>query len=48
MLDIDPNKRPNINEILNMNLIKRYTSNQLSETFYDEEFKHTVLHKKVF
>eukprot|EP00826_Nyctotherus_ovalis_P009158 TRINITY_DN12406_c0_g2_i3.p1 TRINITY_DN12406_c0_g2~~TRINITY_DN12406_c0_g2_i3.p1 ORF type:complete len:723 (-),score=237.47 TRINITY_DN12406_c0_g2_i3:107-2275(-) len=45
MLMVDPNKRPNIQQILQMNFIQARIKNFLNETQYGAEFCHTILHK---
>ncbi len=47
LLLIDPDKRPSINEILRLPLIKSRIRNFLNENQYDDEFSHTILHKFV-
>lgn len=47
LLLVDPEKRPTINEILRLPLIKSRIKNFLNENQYDDEFSHTILHKFV-
>jgi len=47
LLLVDPDKRPSINEILKLQIIKRRIKNFLNENQYDDEFSHTILHKFV-
>ena len=44
MLDKDPTKRPNINQVLKHPLIKERIPALLSSDDFQEEFSHTVLH----
>lgn len=48
LLVVDPEKRPSINEILKLPIIKSRIRNFLNENQYDDEFSHTILHKFVF
>lgn len=43
----DSEKRPSINEILKLPIIKSRIKNFLNENQYDDEFSHTILHKFV-
>lgn len=45
LLNRDPNKRPRIHQILNMDLIKNRIKDFLTKTV-SLEFNHTVIHKK--
>jgi len=47
MLSVDINKRPSINEILKMPIIKYRIKSYLTEMDYSKEFSHTILHKYV-
>ena len=47
LLLVDPDKRPSINEILKLQIIKSRIKNFLNENQYDDEFSHTILHKFV-
>lgn len=47
MLQVDPNKRPSITELLRQPVIKIRIKNFLTELDYSNEFSHTVLHKYV-
>lgn len=42
----DPARRPTINQILNMPIIKSRISNFLEDSDYKDEFSHTLLHNK--
>ena len=44
MLTLDPNKRPNVNDILTKPVIQDRIKNFLTETKRVAEFSHTVLH----
>lgn len=44
MLDIRPEKRPDVNKILSMPVIQRRIKTYLTETVHQQEFSHTVLH----
>eukprot|EP01016_Furgasonia_blochmanni_P023107 TRINITY_DN25027_c0_g1_i1.p1 TRINITY_DN25027_c0_g1~~TRINITY_DN25027_c0_g1_i1.p1 ORF type:complete len:382 (-),score=71.27 TRINITY_DN25027_c0_g1_i1:59-1204(-) len=46
MLQLDPNKRPTVNHILNMPLIRNRIRDFLSESIHADEFSHTILHKE--
>lgn len=48
MLNVDPSKRPNINEILKTPIIQTRIKNFLNEMEYNCEFSHTILHDFVF
>jgi len=48
LLLVDPEKRPSINDILKLSIIKSRIRNFLNENQYDDEFSHTILHKFVF
>lgn len=45
MLMVDPSRRPNIQQILQMNFVQARIKNFLNETQYGAEFSHTILHK---
>ena len=45
MLMVNPNNRPTIHQILQMNLIQTRIKSFLNETQYGSEFSHTILHK---
>lgn len=42
----DPNKRPNINQILKNKLLEPIVRSYLSKSEFKEEFSHTILHKQ--
>ena len=44
ILCIDPNKRPNINEILSLKCLKERIKDLLNEEVFKDEFSHTILH----
>jgi hypothetical protein len=44
MLNIDPDKRPNINQILQYPIIKDRITKLLNEDDFKDEFSHTILH----
>ena len=46
MLDIRVESRPDFNKILKMPVIQRRVKSYLSETVFQIEFSHTVLHKQ--
>ncbi|CAG9325960.1 unnamed protein product [Blepharisma stoltei] len=46
MLSLDPNKRPNIAQILKMPFVRNRVQNFLSETIRKKEFSHTILHNQ--
>lgn len=48
LLVLDVNKRPNINQILKMGIIKNRIKKFLSEVQFKDEFSHTVLHNRNF
>jgi NIMA (never in mitosis gene a)-related kinase 1/4/5 len=47
LLQVDPNKRPTTNSILQMPIIQQRVKNFLSETMRIKELSHTVLHNEV-
>ena len=46
MLEIDTNRRPDVNKILSMPFIQKRIQGFLNETVMKDEFSHTVLHKQ--
>lgn len=46
MLEVDPNKRATIHEILNMEFIHERIKGFISQTLYNMEFAHTIIHGK--
>lgn len=46
LLNIDPVKRPNINQVLKMPLISSRIKTYLSDDEFKNEFAHTMLHKQ--
>lgn len=46
MLHVDPSKRPSIQAILNERIIQSRIKSFLTETVYNHEFSHTILHKE--
>ena len=46
MLEVRTELRPDINKILKMPVVQRRAKNFLSETVFQSEFSHTVLHKQ--
>lgn len=46
LLRTDPAKRPNVNEILKKEIVRRRIGSFLSEAQVKEEFSHTVIHRK--
>jgi len=48
LLQVDPLKRPNVNEILKFPIIQNRIQNFLSKSVKIQEFSHTVLHKQQF
>ena len=46
MLCVDPEKRPNINQILNYPVIKQRISMLLDADDFKDEFSHTILHNQ--
>jgi len=47
MLQVDANRRPSINDLLKLPLIKNRIKSFLDENEYNSEFSHTILHKHV-
>lgn len=47
LLQVDPVRRPSINEIMKLPIINERVKNFLSETVRQIEFSHTILHNKV-
>lgn len=45
MLNVDPNRRPSIHQILESNLLINRITDFLSESKKQDEFSHTILHK---
>ena len=45
MLNQDPHKRPNINQMLSEKILKEKIKIFLSKSSMQEEFSHTLLHK---
>lgn len=45
LLAVDPAKRPTVNQILNMKIIKARVKSLLNENEYNSEFSHTILHE---
>ena len=46
MLEVRPDRRPDVNKILSMPLIQKRIKGFLNETVMKDEFSHTVLHKQ--
>lgn len=46
MLNTDPDKRPNINQILQYSIIKDRIQKLLNEDDFKDEFSHTILHNQ--
>lgn len=46
LMQQDPNKRPNINQILKNKLLEPIVRSYLSKSEFKEEFSHTILHKQ--
>lgn len=46
MLNVDPDKRPNINQILQYPIIKDRIHYLLNEDDFKDEFSHTILHNQ--
>lgn len=46
MLNKDPNKRPNINNILKFPVIQERIKMLLNEDDFKDEFSHTILHNQ--
>jgi NIMA (never in mitosis gene a)-related kinase len=46
MLEINIERRPDVNKILKMPVIQRRIKSYLSETVFQHEFSHTILHKQ--
>ena len=46
MLCVDPDKRPNINQILRYPVIKDRIAKLLNEDDFKDEFSHTILHNQ--
>jgi len=47
LLQVDPSKRPNTNNILTMPIIQGRIKSFLSESIRIKEFSHTILHRQV-
>jgi len=48
LLQVDPLKRPSVNEVLKFPIIQNRIQNFLSKSVKIQEFSHTVLHKQVY
>ncbi|KAL4470250.1 hypothetical protein ABPG74_011861 [Tetrahymena malaccensis] len=48
LLNVDPSKRPQVNQILKMPIIQHRIKKFLSETIRQNEFSHTILHNRNF
>lgn len=46
MLCVDPEKRPNINQILQYPVVKDKINKLLNEEDFKDEFSHTILHNQ--
>lgn len=46
MLQKDPNKRPNINQVLKYPIIHERIQKLLNEQDFKDEFSHTILHNQ--
>ena len=46
MLNVDPEKRPNVNQILQYPVVKDRISKLLNEDDFKDEFSHTILHNQ--
>lgn len=46
MLNKDPSKRPSINQLLKMDIIREKTQKLLNEQDFKDEFSHTILHNE--
>lgn len=46
MLNKDPNKRPNINQVLKYPVIYERIQKLLNEQDFKDEFSHTILHNQ--
>lgn len=47
LLQIDPLRRPSVNDVLKMPIVQNRIQNFLSKSVKIQEFSHTVLHKQV-
>lgn len=47
LLQVEPSRRPTVNDVLKNSLIQNRIQNFLSKTVKIQEFSHTVLHKQV-
>ena len=45
-LNINDKSRPSVNKILQLPMIQKYIKTFLTETVYQKEFSHTILHKQ--
>ncbi|EAR89595.1 Serine/Threonine kinase domain protein (macronuclear) [Tetrahymena thermophila SB210] len=48
LLNVDPSKRPQVNQILKLPIIQHRIKKFLSETIRQNEFSHTILHNRNF
>lgn len=46
MLNTDPSKRPNVNQILKIDFIRSRVAQLLNEDDFKDEFSHTILHNQ--
>ena len=46
MLTLDPRRRPNINQVLQIPIIQERVSNFLAQDQFKQEFSHTILHNQ--
>jgi NIMA (never in mitosis gene a)-related kinase 1/4/5 len=46
LLEVQIERRPDVNKILKMPVIQKRAKNFLSETVFKNEFSHTILHKQ--
>lgn len=46
MLNVNPDKRPNVNQILSYPVIKARVAKLLNENDFRDEFSHTILHNQ--
>ncbi len=47
LMQVDSNKRPSVNDVLKLPIIKNKIKEFLNESEYNQEFSHTILHKHV-
>jgi len=45
-LNVNPDKRPNVNQILSYPVIKARVAKLLNEQDFKDEFSHTILHSQ--